>query len=90
MKGLFEQVLPVDDVPSLVQGYYLQGQLLVRKWLPHGDHFLGNPVIKIVVPYTFRDLVLQSSHGDIAGHLGVRKTYDHIVRHWGTPVKTQL
>lgn len=38
LKGLFEQLL-LADVPSVVQGYYLQDQFLVRKWLSHGDHF---------------------------------------------------
>ena len=35
LKGLFDQVLPAEEVRSAVQGYYIQDQLLVRKWTPH-------------------------------------------------------
>ena len=37
----------------------------------------GNPVGQVVVPVTFRDVVLQKLH-DESGHLGVKKTLDKI------------
>lgn len=36
----------------------------------HGEHFMGNPVIRIVVPVKFQEEVLRTSH-DQLGHLGV-------------------
>lgn len=51
----------------------------MRKWVPHVDNILGKAVIQIVVPLKFRDLVLKTSHDDIAGHMGVRKTCAHIL-----------
>lgn len=42
---------------------------------PHTE-LENSSVIQVVVPTKFRDIVL--SH-DQAGHLGVRKTYDHIL-----------
>lgn len=39
----------------------------------------------MVVPVKFRELVLKTSHGNIAGHFGVKKTYDHILRHFYWP-----
>lgn len=42
---------------------------------------LINPRIKIVVPVTFRQL----SHEGVAGHMGVRKTYDRILRKFYWP-----
>lgn len=35
LKGLFDEILPVEEVRSAAQGYYIQDQLLVRKWTPH-------------------------------------------------------
>ncbi len=31
-------------------------------------------IIQVVVPKQFRDVVLQHAHGEVAGHLGVKKT----------------
>ncbi len=78
LNQLFEAVLSPEDGNSAASGYLLQGELLVRKWLSHGEDFLGKPVFQIVVPAKFRDEVLKTSH-DQSGHLGVRKTYNYIL-----------
>lgn len=39
-------------------------------------------VVQIVVPLKFRDLVLSTSHDGVASHLGVKKTYDGVLRHF--------
>lgn len=39
---------------------------------------LIKPRIQVVVPGTFRQAVLQLSHEGVAGHMGVRQTYDRI------------
>ncbi len=31
-------------------------------------------IIQVAVPKQFRDVVLQHAHGEVAGHLGVKKT----------------
>lgn len=55
--------------------------MLVRRWVPHGDNFVGDPNMQIVVPSKFHHTVIQTSH-NLAGHLGVRKTYDRILRYF--------
>ena len=57
----------------------------MRKWVPSGDCFVGEAIYQTVVPGKFRELVLGVSHGDVAGHLGVRKTYERILRHFLWP-----
>lgn len=42
-------------------------------------------VVQIVVPLKFRDLVLSTSHDGVASHLGVKKTYDGVLRHFFWP-----
>ncbi len=73
----FGMVLSDVDVKSAAEGYLLQNGLLVRKWVPHGESFVGNPIFQVVVPSKFREEVLRTSH-DQLGHLGVRKTYDYL------------
>ncbi len=36
--------------------------------------------IQIVVPLVFHQALLQLAHQGLAGHMGVRKTYDRILR----------
>lgn len=66
-------------------GYFVLDDILVRKWVPPGDNFLGVPVVQIAVPQKFRQMVLKVSQDDIAGHVGVRKIYAHILRHFFWP-----
>lgn len=81
----FEAVLSPEDGNSAASGYLLQGGLLVRKWLSHGEDFVGQPVLQIVVPVKFRDEVLRTAH-DQSGHLGVRKTYNYILQYFFWPL----
>uniref|UniRef100_A0A4W6FVS0 Gypsy retrotransposon integrase-like protein 1 n=1 Tax=Lates calcarifer TaxID=8187 RepID=A0A4W6FVS0_LATCA len=84
LRELFHMVLPGAKGKSAARGYFLQDQLLVRKWVPHGDCFVGNPVFQIVVPEKFREEVLRTAHNQ-SGHLGVRKTYNYILKYFFWP-----
>lgn len=75
---LFDRVVPASEVRDTAQGYVLLNGLLVRKWLLHQDTTVGKPILQVVVPMALR-------HGDLAGHLGVRKTYDRILKHFFWP-----
>ncbi len=81
---LFDRVLPEGEVQDSAHGYFLQDSLLVRKWVQHGDAFLGDPVFQVVLPVCFRQSVLKVAH-DESGHSGVRKTYDRLLRHFFWP-----
>lgn len=74
LKAFFEQVSPAENFQSASQGCFMLNGILVRKWVPHGDNFLGEPVMQTVVPQKFRQMVLKTVH-DIPGHVGIRKTY---------------
>jgi len=58
---------------DIAHGYFLQDGMLVRKWIPHGNDFAGDPIMQVVVPEMYRSLVLRISHDNLAGHLGVKK-----------------
>ena len=42
-------------------------------------------VVQVVMPDKYRDLVLKATHGDISGHFGVKKTYNHALQHFYWP-----
>lgn len=64
--------------------YLLVDGLLVRKWLPHRENLVGDPVFQVVVPTKFRKQVLRKSHVQ-SGHLGVQRTVDLIRKHFFWP-----
>ena len=76
---LFQQVRLVEEMESVAHGYFLEEGMLVRKWLPLGDKFVGDAIFQIVVPTNIRAGILKTAHDMVAGHLGVKKTYDKIV-----------
>ncbi|KAI2646937.1 Retrovirus-related Pol polyprotein [Labeo rohita] len=83
---LFSAVLPPDDVQSAATGYFLQDWMLLRKWMAHNEIRGGELVVQIVVPTKLREVVLDVAHGPVGGHLGVRKSYDRILRHFYWPL----
>ncbi len=71
-----------SDAPS--SSYFLDDGLLCRTVVLHKDVSL-EPKTQIVVPITVRDSVLHLAHQGLAGHTGVRKTYDRVLRQFYWP-----
>lgn len=44
LKGLLEQALPSGDVKDHAHCYIIQDGMLMRKWVPHSDSFIGDPI----------------------------------------------
>nr|XP_033964458.1 uncharacterized protein LOC117465610 [Pseudochaenichthys georgianus] len=86
LQALYSQVLPDEEFRSTARGYFLQDGLLVRKWVPQGDCFMGEEVVQVVLPSKLRLTVLQTAHDGIAGHLGVKKTYNRVGRYFYWPL----
>lgn len=81
---LFDRVVPYDTIVNLPSGYYLQEDVLCRKWVPHGEFVIGDPVVQVVVPQSLRQVVLKTAH-DTSGHLGVKKTYKLLLKNFFWP-----
>lgn len=62
--------------------HFLSDELLFRKWACVVMGVQADSVVQVVVPLRFRDLVSSTSHDGVAGHLGVKKTYDKVLRHF--------
>lgn len=84
LEEMFGQALPGGEVENYSHGYFLLNNMLVRKWVPHNDDFLGDSIIQIVVPSKLRKAVLTLAH-DESGHWGVGKTYNRVLRHFFWP-----
>ena len=40
---------------------------------------VNDPLFQIVVPAKFREVVLETAHGNVAGHMGLKKTCDKML-----------
>ena len=72
-----------QDAPS---AYSVVDGILMRTWFPPAIGDLGwNSVQQVVVPLPFRSQILSLAHDNLAGHLGIRKTYHRILRYFFWP-----
>lgn len=85
LKTLYAFVDSDEDIRSKARGYFIKDNVLLRKWSPHNGHLVGDPIIQVVVPDKLRNSVLQTAHDNLAGHAGVRKTYDRVLRYFFWP-----
>lgn len=72
--------------------YFITDGLLMRKWKPRVADDECFTVCQIVVPTDYRSHVLSLAHDHVmAGHLGVTKTYNRVLRHFFWPrLKTDV
>lgn len=82
LTNLYDLVAPSGQVGMMKQGYLLLDEVLFRVWAPHGEGFGGDPVRQVVVPEKFRTSVIQAAHDNVAGHMGVKKTYHKLLQHF--------
>ncbi len=85
LKDLYDLVVSSCQVGNIRQGYVLQGDLLFRVWAPHGEGFSGDPIAQVVLPEKFRTSVIQAAHDNVAGHMGVKKTYHRVLQNFFWP-----
>lgn len=67
--------------------YFVENELLMRKWWPiTASDKEWDVVYQIVVPTPYRQQVLSLAHDhELSGHLGITKTYNRILRHFFWP-----
>ncbi len=83
----FNSAVSLDVVKDKKLAYFIDNDLLMRKWCSHADKDSDwNVVFQIVVPFSYRQHVLCLAHDhQLAGHLGVTKTYNRILSHFFWP-----
>lgn len=50
---LFQSAVIPAEVYNIAHGYFVHSEVLLRKWFPHKDDFVGEPVFQVVVPALF-------------------------------------
>lgn len=87
LKKCVSSVLSNEEATGKKVAYLIDHGLLVRRW--SGDVLDGgdlNTTYQVVVPTAYRSQVLSLAHDNLwAGHLGVTKTYDRVLRHFFWP-----
>uniref|UniRef100_A0A8C5DT92 Gypsy retrotransposon integrase-like protein 1 n=1 Tax=Gouania willdenowi TaxID=441366 RepID=A0A8C5DT92_GOUWI len=64
--------------------FFFEDGVLMRKWSPEADELQA--VHQVVVPKEYRPQVLSIAHDScLAGHLGIKKTYFRVLRHFFWP-----
>ncbi len=78
--------LTLDEIEEKPIGYFWDNDVLKRKWTPtRSDDFGWDVVFQLVVPKCLRKQVLSVAHDNVAGHLGITKTYHRILRYFFWP-----
>lgn len=83
LSTLFELVVSGNEADVIPVGYVITDGVLVRRWTPRAASTSNdwNTVTQIVVPKPLRGEILRLAHDDpFAGNLGVKKTFDRILR----------
>lgn len=88
LSSLFDFVVPDEQLEHVSQGYFVEDGVLMRKWRPltasADDEW--QIVKQVVVPSSYRLEILRLAHDiPFAGHLGVNKTYDRVLRNFFWP-----
>ncbi|KAL2095958.1 hypothetical protein ACEWY4_008106 [Coilia grayii] len=82
LQKYFDLIMDKDDNDY---GYFLQDDLLLRRWSPAADADVADHVVQVVMPEEYRAIALTTAHGGIAGLFGVRKTYNRLLQHFYWP-----
>ena len=88
LSPLFDEVVSEDEVTTVSGGYFLNNGVLMRKWTSPkmSRHDDWSSVFQVVVPSVYRHDVLQLAHDHcLAGHMGIKKTLDRVLRHFLWP-----
>lgn len=83
----YQEVVSADSLTTGNCKFYIQDGVLMRRWcpvmIPGAD---WNVETQIVVPELYRPQVLALAHDDHwSGHLGIRKTYSRVLKHFYWP-----
>lgn len=87
LQNCFSSVLSVEDAKEKKVAYLMDHGLLVRHWSGNDlDGGAWNVTYQVVVPTAYRSQVLSLAHDNPwAGHLGITKTYNGVLRHFFWP-----
>lgn len=87
LQKCFSAAVSVERAQQRKSAYFLEDGLLMRKWSPiMADDPEWSVVYQVVIPECYRQQVLSLAHDhNLSGHLGIKKTYHRVLRHFFWP-----
>lgn len=88
LSQLREGAADVEEIKMMAEGFYIQDDVLMRKWRPPRRPASEDWTVveQVVLPLRYRKEVMRLAHeAAMAGHLGVGKTEEKIMRHFHWP-----
>ncbi len=81
-----EAAVELTDLSEHPVAYYFEDDVLMRKWSPRHAENDWSTVFQVVVPKPYREQALRVAHDhELSGHVDIRKTYDHLMKHFFWP-----
>ncbi len=81
-----KSAVELPDLSEHPVAYYFKGDVLMRKWSLRHANSDWSSVFQVIVLKPYRQQVLSVAHDhEISGHLGIRKTYDQLLKHFFWP-----
>ena len=88
LEPCFQGLQGTAKTPGNIE-YLMQNGVLIRKWTSptsSSAHLKGDVIQQVVLPKGYRSLVLETAHcTPMSGHLGIKSTYEKILRHFFWP-----
>lgn len=83
----FSAVVSPEVAQERKTAFYMENGVLMRRWCPDDSSDAEwNVTSQIVIPVCYRQTVLSLAHDhDLSGHLGIKKTYHRILKHFFWP-----
>lgn len=86
LQKCFAVVVSADSARNERVSYVIDNGMLLRRWSPIPPDLDWSVVFQLVVPSSYRSQVLTMAHeSQWCGHLGVTKTYQHILKYFYWP-----
>lgn len=86
LKCCFERVGGADKESDETVAYFLNKEVLLRKWAPSAPDPEYNHVYQVVVPSVYCQNALSIAHeSKWSGHLGMNKAYKLVIKHFFWP-----
>lgn len=93
LRNCFSSVVSPEVAQERKTAFCMENGVLMRRWCPDDSSDAEwNVTSQIVVPVCYRQTVLSLAHDhDLSGHLGIKKTYHRILKHFFWPrLKTDV
>ena len=88
LASLIKDVLPPGEIDKVSEDYYVENDILMRKWRTHDVPADAEWAVyhRVVLPKTYRNEVLNVAHEKpLGGHFGMRKTRTKILQQFFWP-----